>query len=199
MSKSLEVLAQQYLFADEKTMEGAKVPEATRARLYRLREGYSYWLRYPNVSGGELVELLCDKYGICRSAAYEDVKVIKWCIGAMNQHSVDFERWLFVQRTDLAWEKALAEEDLKAMSSILATRAKYMRLDREESSAPDYSTITPPFLEITGDVSVAGFEPIPNVEERAKKLLRRYIKDEAEDAEYTDVEGGDDVEKQEKS
>ena len=46
---------------------------------------------------------------------------------------------------------------------------------------------------------MAGFEPIPNVEERAKKLLRRYIKDEAEDAEYTDVEGGDDVEKQEKS
>ena len=187
MSKNLQTLAQTYLFADEGRMTKDGVPEATQQRLLRMRDGYNYWLRYPLTSTSELVSLLCEKYSIGRSVAYEDVKIVKWCIGAMNQHTVDYERWLFVQRSDLAWEKALEAEDHKAMSAILATRAKYMRLDREESTAPDYSTITPPFLEISGDVSVAGFKPLPDAEERAKKLMRQYIKGDAEDTEYEEI------------
>lgn len=187
MSQSLQTLAQTYLFADVTKMTADGVPEATQKRMLRLRDIYAQWLRYPQTTEGELVAMLKEKHDIGRSVAYEDVKVVKWCIGSMNQHSIDFERWLFVQRTEIAWQRAVEKDNLKAMNTILATRAKYMRLDREEGTAPDYSTITPPFVEISGDVSVAGFTPIPDAEERAKKLLRGYIKADAEDTEFEEI------------
>ena len=63
-----------------------------------------------------------------------------------------------------------------------------MRLDKDEAAAPDYSTITPPFLEISGDVSVVGFEPIDDVDKLVKKMMARYIKSEAKDVEFEEVD-----------
>jgi hypothetical protein len=43
-------------------------------------------------------------------------------------------------------------------------------------------------LEISGDVSVVGFEPIVDVEKLVKKLTARYIKAEAKDVEFEEVD-----------
>ena len=63
---------------------------------------------------------------------------------------------------------------------------KFTRLDHDESIGPDYSQIVPQQFELTSDPSVAGFERIPNVQERVRKLFDRFKK-EAEEADVVEI------------
>ena len=51
---------------------------------------------------------------------------------------------------------------------------------------PDYSQIEPQQFELTINPAVAGFERIPNVQERVRLLLKRFKK-EAEEADAIEV------------
>lgn len=188
MNLSLLDTARKYLFADDAEMQKAGLSQATRGRMIRLRDIYNHWLAYPRLQDRDIVSEITRRYRVGKSAAYEDLKVVKYCLGAMNQSTVDFERWQFRQRLDEAWNTAKANGDARAMAQLINAQGKFMRLDRDETAAPDYSTITPPFLEITGDVSVVGFEPIPNAERLIKKLTALYIKADARDVDFEEVE-----------
>ena len=72
------------------------------------------------------------------------------------------------------------------MAKVLAALGKFTRLDHGEATGPDYSQIVPQQFEMTTDPTVAGFERIPNVQERVKLLLDRFSK-EAEHIEPVEV------------
>ena len=59
-------------------------------------------------------------------------------------------------------------------------------LDHDETIGPDYSQIVPQQFELTTDPAVAGFERIPNVQERVRLLFKRFKK-EAEEADAVEV------------
>ena len=188
MNITLLDTAQKFLFADEREMQEAGLSTGTRGRMIRLRDLYNYWLAHPRLLDKDIVAEIIRRYQVGKSMAYEDLKVIKYCLGAMNQSTVEFERWQFRQRLDEAWNTARVNGDARAMAQLVHAQGKFMRLDKDEAAAPDYSTITPPFLEISGDVSVVGFEPIVDVEKLVKKLTARYIKAEAKDVEFEEVD-----------
>ena len=188
MNITLLDTAQKFLFADEREMQEAGLSTGTRGRMIRLRDLYNYWLAQPRLLDKDIVAEIIRRYQVGKSMAYEDLKVIKYCLGAMNQSTVEFERWQFRQRLDEAWNTARVNGDARAMAQLVNAQGKFMRLDKDEAAAPDYSTITPPFLEISGDVSVVGFEPIVDVEKLVKKLTARYIKAEAKDVEFEEVD-----------
>ncbi len=52
---------------------------------------------------------------------------------------------------------------------------------------PDYSMIVPQTFEMSPDVTVAGFKAIPGVEEKARKMLARYIKESEEVTEPIEI------------
>lgn len=193
MNLALIETAQKFLFADEIEMQEAGLSQATRGRMIRLRDIYNHWLAHPRLLDKDIVVEIIRRYRIGKSMAYEDLKIIKFCLGAMNQSTVDFERWQFRQRLDEAWNTARINGDARAMAQLVNAQGKFMRLDKDEATAPDYSTITPPFLEITGDVSVVGFDPIADVDKLVKKLTARYIKAEAHDVEFEDIENETDT------
>ena len=188
MNITLLDTAQKFLFADEREMQEAGLSTGTRGRMIRLRDLYNYWLAHPRLLDKDIVAEIIRRYQVGKSMAYEDLKVIKYCLGAMNQSTVEFERWQFRQRLDEAWNTARVNGDARAMAQLVNAQGKFMRLDKDAAAAPDYSTITPPFLEISGDVSVVGFEPIVDVEKLVKKLTARYIKAEAKDVEFEEVD-----------
>ena len=188
MNITLLDTAQKFLFADEREMQEAGLSTGTRGRMIRLRDLYNYWLAHPRLLDKDIVAEIIRRYQVGKSMAYEDLKVIKYCLGAMNQSTVEFERWQFRQRLDEAWNTARVNGDARAMAQLVNAQGKFMRLDKDEAAATDYSTITPPFLEISGDVSVVGFEPIVDVEKLVKKLTARYIKAEAKDVEFEEVD-----------
>ena len=169
MNLALIETAQKFLFADEREMQEAGLSQTTRGRMIRLRDIYNHWLAHPRLLDKDIVAEIIRRYRIGKSMAYEDLKIIK------------------------AWNTARINSDARAMAQLANAQGKFMRLDKDEATAPDYSTITPPFLEITGDVSVVGFDPIADVDKLVKKLTARYIKAEAHDVEFEDIQNETDT------
>ena len=81
---------------------------------------------------------------------------------------------------------ARSSNDASAFAKVLSALGKFTRLDHDESIGPDYSQIVPQQFELTSDPSIAGFERIPNVQERVRKLFDRFKK-EAEEADVVEI------------
>ncbi len=178
---------QEFLFASEEEMQEAKLAAPVRARILRLRDLYLYWLNSPRLRDKQIVLEAKRRYGIADRMAYDDVRVVKMCLGTLNKATTDYYRWVFLERCEEAFKMARDSGDAGAFAKVLATYGKYTGLDKDESRLPDYSTITPQAFEITADVANAGFTPIPNLDEKIARLEAKYIKAIAEDAEPIEV------------
>ncbi len=178
---------QEFLFASEDEMKQANLPSHIQTRILRLRDIYLYWLHFPKLRDKAIVQETKRRYGIGDSMAYDDVRLIKTCLGTLNKATTDYYRWLFIERCEEGFQMARDNGDAGAFAKVLASLGKYTQLDKDESRVPDYSMIVPQPFEISPDVSVAGFKPIPNVEEKVKKMLTRYIKESAQEAEPIEV------------
>lgn len=177
MTNELIERTQEFLFASEEEMLQAKLPEPVRTRLYRLRDMYLYWLRTPKLPDGAVVQELQRKYKLSATVAYDDVRLIKVVLGNLNQATDDYYRWVFLQRCEEGFQMARANNDPNAFARVLASYGKYTKLDKEKAAGPDYSMIVPQTFEISGDPEVAGFKKIPNVEEKAKKMVAKFIQE----------------------
>lgn len=166
-----------HLFSSVEELEAARISEAQRNRLYRLRDVYFYWREHPRMSEKEVVALLRERYKLNLSAAYDDLHILRRVIGKMALSPQEYHRWVFLQRFEEAWEIAVGKEDARAMGSLLNAYGKYNRLDAPEEATAPYGEIVPPFLEITGDAAIAGFTPIKNAREVAAKLEKLYVRE----------------------
>ena len=81
---------------------------------------------------------------------------------------------------------ARASGDANAFAKVLSALGKFTRLDHDEDIGPDYSQIIPQQFELTSDPTEAGFQRIPNVNEKVRVLFARYKK-ESEEAVYTEI------------
>lgn len=183
-SNDLIVRTQKYLFATEEEMCQARLPAPVRVRLLRLRDMYTYWLQNPRMEEKAVVAEIKRRYRLGDSVAYDDVRLLKTCIGNLNQSTNEYYRWLFLQRCEEGFQMARDNQDAGAYARVLACLGKYTRLDKDDSKVPDYSVIVPQPFEMTSDPEASGFKRIPNVEEKARKLLDRFIRE----AEVQDVE-----------
>ncbi len=177
---------QRFLFASEEEMNEANLSVNQQTRLLRLRDMYLYWLRHPSYSDKAIVSQLVMQYQISLSMAYEDVRLLKICLGNLGQVTRQWCQYVFMQRCEEGFAMARASGDANAFAKVLSALGKFTRLDHDEDIGPDYSQIIPQQFELTSDPSVAGFERIPNVLERSRFLFARYKK-QSEDAEYAHV------------
>lgn len=174
MNPELIQKTQKFLFATEEEMIEARLPANIRARIIRLRAMYTYWLNTPRLGDKDIVAALRTQYEVSLSTAYEDIRLIKICLGNLNQQTTDYYRYLFLQRVEESFQMARANNDTKAFAATLACLGKYTKLDKNESERPDYSAIVPQNFEISSDASVAGFERIPNLAEKTEQILKKY-------------------------
>lgn len=174
MTPELVERTQRFLFASEEEMTEARLPQPVRERLVRLRDMYAYWMRHPQYADKAIVAQLRLQYGIGFSQAYDDVRLLKVCLGNLGQVTRQWCQYLFLQRCEEGFEMARRKNDASAYARVLAALGKFTRLDHDESIGPDYSQIVPQQFEITSDPSVAGFERIPNVTDRARRLFDRF-------------------------
>lgn len=177
MTDSIIERTKEYLFASEQEMVEARLPEAVRVRMLRLREMYTYWFNNPKMLEKSLVAEMKHRYGLSTTMAYDDVRVLKAVIGNLSQATEDYYRWVFLQRCEEGFAMARAYNDPNAFARVLTAYGKYTKLDKDKPTGPDYSVIIPQTFEISDDPSVAGFKKIPNVEEKAKKMMARFIQD----------------------
>lgn len=174
MSPELIDKVHRFLFATEEEMSRARLRKDFVGRLLRLRAIYTYWNTHPHLAERDIVRHIRERWELGMSIAYEDVRIIKICLGNLNQCTQDYYRWLFLARTEEAFQMARDAGDSRAFAVALNALGKYTQLDKEQAERPDYSAIVPQTFEITTDPTAIGYQRIENLEGKIAAQLAKY-------------------------
>lgn len=185
--KTLEV-CKSHLFDDRDKMEEHGVPLILQERIIRIRDMYTVWLNFPSKKELEIVSELIQRYGIQKSAAYDDVRIIKTLLGDLNKASKDFHRWQFNNMIRKAYEMAERRKNPDAMVKAADKYGKYNQLDKEDILDNPWETIQVQPFEPTSDPTVIGIKPIPNIKEKIAKKLKQYWNEDVEDVTFEEFD-----------
>lgn len=183
----------EYLPVDSSELRQQLVPEDTIMRVERLRELCSYWRSYPNTSPKELLERCIQTFKVCKSQAYDDVRLLKILIGNLEATTKEFARWRVNQMIEEDRRAARRDGDWRAVASMQKNYILNNQTDKPDTPDMAFDKIVPLQIEPTDDPSVLGIKAPKNLRARRDKLIRQYSKDD-EYAEYTEVPSTDDKE-----
>lgn len=176
--KEIEVVLR-YLLEDETTLQKSGLSAATVARIARLRAVYLYWKRFPSTSDKKIIDLLIQEGNVKRSVAYEDLAMLKVCLGALSEQTRAFHQYRLLCMVEETYAIAREKGDAASMAKAVSAYGKYTRLDKDDLSTPDYAQIVPQTFVPVSDPTVAGLKPIENLEERMAVLRQKYLADSA--------------------
>lgn len=185
---SIADAAQQYLFTDRDKMIRSGVPEATINHIIRIRDVYSYWLRFPQKKDREIVGELMRRGNIQRSAAYEDLRLIKQLLGDLNKVSKDYARYRFLQMVERAYEVAENSGDARSMVAAADKLGKYMGLAEADEVDKGYDKIPVQIFAVTDNPEVIGLKRLPNARDQIKAMKQKYWNEEIVDVEAEEVD-----------
>lgn len=185
---SIADAAQQYLFTDRDKMIRSGVPEATINHIIRIRNVYSYWLQFPQKKDREIVGELMRRGNIQRSAAYEDLRLIKQLLGDLNKVSKDYARYRFLQMVERAYEVAENSGDARSMVAAADKLGKYMGLAEADEVDKGYDKIPVQIFAVTDNPEVIGLKRLPNARDRIKAMKQKYWNEEIVDVEAEEVD-----------
>lgn len=185
-------VCQEHLFSDIDKMKDAGVPEIIQARIIRIRDIYNMWLQFPSKKEQELVQVLKTKYGIKKTEAYADLKLIKILLGDLNQSSKDFHRWRF--NTMILKAAAIAEhrKDARSLVAALDKYAKYNKLDKDDEYDNPFERIAVQPFEPTENPEVIGIKRVPNIAEKIQKKIKQYWSEDIEDITFEETDFNED-------
>lgn len=185
---SIADAAQQYLFTDRDKMIRSGVPEATINHIIRIRDVYSYWLQFPQKKDREIVGELMRRGNIQRSAAYEDLRLIKQLLGDLNKVSKDYARYRFLQMVERAYEVAENSGDARSMVAAADKLGKYMGLAEADEVDKGYDKIPVQIFAVTDNPEVIGLKRLPNARDLIKAMKQKYWNEEIVDVEAEEVD-----------
>lgn len=185
---SIADAAQQYLFTDRDKMIRSGVPEATINHIIRIRDVYSYWLQFPQKKDREIVSELMRRGNIQRSAAYEDLRLIKQLLGDLNKVSKDYARYRFLQMVERAYEVAENSGDARSMVAAADKLGKYMGLAEADEVDKGYDKIPVQIFAVTDNPEVIGLKRLPNARDQIKAMKQKYWNEEIVDVEAEEVD-----------
>ena len=171
------------LFTSESELS-AKYDEITVQRVLRIRDLYSYVIANPDTKDRQFVERAVSMFKISQSCAYNDLAIIKALLPMLSKASRDFHRWRANEMLLETYRMAKARKDTKTMERAASSYAKYNRVDLEDEQLIPYDEIVVQPFTATDDPTPLGIKPIPNIQERIKKMLDKYI---AESIDIQDV------------
>ncbi len=172
------------LFTAENELR-AKYDEITVQRVLRIRDLYSYVIANPDTKDRQFVERAVSMFKVSQSCAYNDLAIIKALLPMLSKASRDFHRWRANEMLLETYRMAKARKDTKTMERAASSYAKYNRVDLEDEQLIPYDEIVVQPFTATDDPTPLGIKPIPNIQERIKKMLDKYI---AESIDIQDVE-----------
>ena len=156
-------------------------------KLLRIRSGYTLMNEFPSKKDREIVQHIQNLFKIERSAAYDDLRIIKDLLGSTNKQSKDYRRyqvncWL-EESVNIARVKNNEESIIKAS----AVSGKVNQLDKEDSERIPWEEVIPQLFQPTEDPSVLGIKPIPNIREKIAAMKKKYMEN-IEDVTYEDID-----------
>lgn len=140
--------------------------------LIRLRDMVSWSLANPDAKDRQFVEEIRQRYHISHVKAYADLKIVKVLLPNLSETSREFHRWKFNEMIMETYQMAKKRKDTRTMEKAAASYAKFNRIDIEDEQAvPYHMIVVQPFFPTT-DPRVVGINPVPNIDERIRKLTK---------------------------
>lgn len=165
------------LFADIDELN-RRYPEDTVRKVLRVRDMYLTMLKTPSMTDSTLIKTFTARYKVSRPTAYSDLAVVKGLLPMLGKEARDFHKWRASEMLLETYRIASAKMDVRTMERVSATYAKVHDVSRpEEEKIPIDQVVPQPWIP-TDDPSVLGLPPLPNREEKIKKLLEELrVKD----------------------
>lgn len=165
------------LFSDFSVLSG-KYPPETVNKVLRVRDMYQTFLKTPSMTDAALIKMFTSRYRVSRPTAYSDLAVVKALLPSLGKEAREFHKWRASEMLLDTYRIAAAKMDVRTMERIAATYAKVHDVARQETeSVPIDSVMVQPWIP-TDDPSVLGLEPLPDRDNKIRKLLEELrVKD----------------------
>ena len=164
-------IARQDLFTARNELE-EKYAITQVDHVIRLRDMVTWCIANPDAKDRQFVDEIMQRYGISMVTAYADLKIIKAILPDMVETTRDYHRWRYNEMILETYQMAKKRKDTKTMEKAATSYAKYNRIDVEdEQSVPYHMIVVQPFFPTT-DPRVVGINPVPNIDDRIRKLTR---------------------------
>ena len=140
--------------------------------IIRLRDMVTWCIANPDMKDRQFVEEIQQRYGVSKVTAYADLKIVKSLLPNLAEATRDYHRWRYNEMILETYQMAKKRKDTKTMEKAATSYAKYNRIDVEdEQSVPYHMIVVQPFFPTT-DPRVVGINPVPNIDERIRKLTK---------------------------
>lgn len=166
------------LMLPEEELRVKRVDEQVIRRVIRLRDIYNFMLRNPLKKDREYIDYIQATYKdeqgkpLSKRKAYEDIEILHAIIGNLQQCTKEWHRWRFNNMIMEGYAIAIRHEDAAAIAKLAQQYGKYNQLDKNDDHDIGYSEL--PHIVFCFDVSVMGFQPIPNVKALMEKLYTEF-------------------------
>lgn len=152
-----------------------QVPLAYRDRIVRLRVAYTYWYEFPTKTETDLRDHIMNEFDVVKSTAYEDIQVIKILLGDIKNPSKEWIRYQVNAMLDAAYKLAKKQKDPKAMVMAADKKGKYNMIDQADAQELPFDEIAIQPFEPTDDPSGLGLKKDPEIREKKRKMLEKYM------------------------
>lgn len=182
---SVQDIVQVDFFTSEDVLR-EKYPDVSVERVLRLRGMYNWFISNPESKDKEFVDECLSRYGVSKTLAYDDLKVIKSVLPHITQASRDYHRWKYNEMILETYQMAKKRKDTKTMERAATSYAKFNNVNVEDEQSVPYDLIVVQPFTATQDPSVLGIKPIPNIEQKISALIEKYRKEsmDIDDIEY---------------
>lgn len=151
-----------------------KYPDVSVERVLRLRGMYNWFISNPESKDKEFVDECLSRYGVSKTLAYDDLRVIKSVLPHITQASRDYHRWKYNEMILETYQMAKKRKDTKTMERAATSYAKFNNVNVEDEQSVPYDLIVVQPFTATQDPSVLGIKPIPNIEKKISDLIAKY-------------------------
>ena len=150
------------------------LPAASVERVLRLRELYNWVISNPDCKDKEFVDVAIGRFGISKTLAYDDLKIIKSVLPNITQASRDYHRWKYNEMILETYQMAKKRKDTKTMERAATSYAKFNNVNVEDEQSVPYDMIVVQPFTATDDPTVLGIKPIPNIEKVISDMIEKY-------------------------
>lgn len=170
---SVQDIVQVDFFTSEDVLR-EKYPDVSVERVLRLRVMYNWFISNPESKDKEFVDECLSRYGVSKTLAYDDLRVIKSVLPHITQASRDYHRWKYNEMILETYQMAKKRKDTKTMERAATSYAKFNNVNVEDEQSVPYDLIVVQPFTATQDPSVLGIKPIPNIEKKISDLIAKY-------------------------
>ena len=181
---AVQDIVQVDLFTSEEVLR-EKYPDVSVERVLRLRAMYNWFISNPESKDKEFVDECLSRYGVSKTLAYDDLRIIKSVLPHITQASRDYHRWKYNEMILETYQMAKKRKDTKTMERAATSYAKFNNVNVEDEQSVPYDLIVVQPFTATQDQSVLGIKPIPNIEKKISDLIAKY---RAESMDIDDIE-----------